>query len=95
MFQRHKILLEVIPFRPSHHSGYEIYDFIIEILEKWDINISNVHVFVQDNASNMGKAFYHKSFESVSCTSHTLQLVIYTFNLILYIFIYYGKKKSN
>lgn len=75
MFQRHNILLEVIPFRPSYHSGDEIYDFVIEILEKWDININNVHIFVHDNAANMGKAFHHRSFESVSCTSHTLQLV--------------------
>ncbi|XP_008190000.1 zinc finger BED domain-containing protein 4-like [Acyrthosiphon pisum] len=76
MFQRHNILLEVIPFRPSYHSGDEIYDFVIEILEKWDININNVHVFVHDIAANMGKAFHHQSFESVSCTSHTLQLAI-------------------
>lgn len=95
MFQRHNILLEVIPFRPSYHSGDEIYDFVIEILEKWDININNVQVFVHDNAANMGKPFHHRSFKSVSCTSHTLQLVIYILMFqfyTLFLFIYYEKK---
>jgi len=78
-------------------TGDEIYDFVIEILEKWDININNVHVFVHDNAADMGKAFHHRSFESVSCTSHTLQLVIYILMFqfyTLFLFIYYEKKST-
>lgn len=77
MSQRRNLLLEVIPFRPSYHSGDEIYEFIIESLEQWEIGIDSIHVFVHDNASNMEKAFRGRSFESVSCTTHTLQLVIF------------------
>jgi len=89
MFKRYNILLEVIPFRPSYHSGDEIYDFVIKIFEKLDIN--HIHISVHDNASNMGKAFHGRRFESISCTTHTLQLEIYILMFkfyLLFLFIY-------
>ena len=45
------------------------------MLVEWDIT-DEIHIAVQDNASNMVCAFNESQIDSAGCLAHSLQLVI-------------------
>ncbi|KAL4141547.1 hypothetical protein QTP88_004172 [Uroleucon formosanum] len=71
----------VLPSR--EHTDNAIYNKIKNMIAEWNIEIensdSNISIFfVTDNARNISSALSHNgsNFEHISCTAHTLQLVI-------------------
>ena len=49
---------------------------ILKLLDKWSIDKSRVHAIVRDNAANMVAGIRQCELSAVSCTIHTLQLVV-------------------
>ncbi|XP_052393278.1 zinc finger BED domain-containing protein 4-like [Carassius gibelio] len=75
-FTPRSAVLHANEFRGSH-TGTSIAEAIEEMLVKWKIPKSNVHVVLRDNASNMKKAMDEMDVASLGCFAHTLQLVVH------------------
>ena len=74
-FQRDERVLQVCPF-PGSHTADAISEMILKLLDKWSIDKSRVHTVVRDNAANMVAGIRQCGLSAVSCTIHTLQLVV-------------------
>lgn len=61
---------------PGSHTGERIAEKFNEMIENWNIPISNCHLLITDNAANMCKAASLIGVNHASCFLHTLQLVI-------------------
>ena len=61
---------------PGSHTGDAIRMKCEEMIGNWDIQKSQLHCFVVDNAANMKKAIVDGGYTHVGCFAHTLQLVI-------------------
>lgn len=75
-FERKSAVLHAEPLRGSH-TGEILCDHYRRMLAKWNINKSQVHLMVRDNASNMIKAMKDGSFSDLGCFAHTLQLIVH------------------
>lgn len=74
-FVPHSAILNTTNFRGSHTSD-AIAAALKEMLDKWQIPLSKVHVILRDNASNMRKAMNSMGVRSLGCFAHTMQLVV-------------------
>ena len=74
-FYREERVLQVCPF-PGSHTADAISEMILKLLDGWSIEKSRVHTIVRDNAANMVAGIRQCRFSAVSCTIHTLQLVV-------------------
>ena len=74
-FHRDKQVLQVCPF-PGSHTADAISGMILKLLDKWSIDKSRVYAIVRDNAANMVVGIRQCGLSAVSCTIHTLQLVV-------------------
>lgn len=68
-------MLNATNFRGSHTSD-AIATALKEMLDKWQIPLSRVHVFLRDNASNMKRAMDIMGVRSLGCVAHSMQLVV-------------------
>lgn len=48
-----------------------------EMLDRWKIDKSKVHVILRDNAKNIKKGMDQLGVESRGCLAHTLQLIVH------------------
>ena len=60
----------------ERHTGEYIAMKINKMLEEWKIALSQVHVVIRDNGSNMVKAMTEANLPSFGCFAHSLQLVV-------------------
>ena len=60
----------------QRHTGEYIAVKITKMLEDWMITLSQVHIVIRDNGSNMVKAMTEANLPSFGCFAHSLQLVI-------------------
>lgn len=74
-WEQHILVLSCENFNGSH-SGSLISQKIFSSLNKWGIDRNKVHLVIRDSAANMKKGIRDCDFDSESCFSHTLQLVI-------------------
>ncbi|XP_038157148.1 zinc finger BED domain-containing protein 4-like [Cyprinodon tularosa] len=74
-FTLQRAVLHAKQFRGSHTSQ-AIEDVFDEMLRKWGVPKTLIHVVLRDNAKNMIKAMTDAGFQSLPCFAHTLQLVV-------------------
>ena len=74
-FQRHSAVLHAQELS-ERHTGEYIAVKIIKMLEEWKIALSQVHVVIRDNGTNIVKAMTEANLPSLGCFAHTLQLVV-------------------
>ena len=60
----------------QRHTGEYIAVKITKMLEDWMITLSQVHIVIRDNGSNMVKAMTEANLPSFGHFAHSLQLVI-------------------
>jgi len=72
---RRKLVLSAMPLQEDH-TGVYLASKLSEAIMQWEIQ-SKVHVGVRDSAANMISAMRHANICHVSCTAHTLQLVLH------------------
>jgi hypothetical protein len=73
-FERRFFLLNVRQLTESH-SGVNLAEALKQLLKEWGVE-EKVHAFIHDNASNAIKASEEAGFPFITCSAHTLQLVI-------------------
>ncbi|XP_071054789.1 zinc finger BED domain-containing protein 4-like [Onthophagus taurus] len=61
---------------PESHTAENIKQMFLDMLQMWNLDISQVHVIVRDNGANIVKACNDAKLVGVPCFIHTLQLVI-------------------
>ena len=61
---------------PEKHMEEYIAVTVIKILEEWKIALSQVHVIIRDNGTNMVKAMTEANLPSFGCFAHSLQLIV-------------------
>ena len=61
---------------PGSHTGDAIRTKCEEMIGHWNIQKSQLHCFVVENAANMKKPMVDRGYTHVGCFTHTLQLVI-------------------
>ncbi|XP_038160178.1 zinc finger BED domain-containing protein 4-like [Cyprinodon tularosa] len=74
-FTLQRAVLHAKQFRGSHTSQ-AIADVFDEMLRKWGVPKTLIHVVLRDNAKNMIKAMTDAGLQSLPCFAHTLQLVV-------------------
>ena len=74
-FQRHSAVLQAQELS-ERHTGEYIALKITKMLEDWKVALSQVHVVIRDNGSNMVKAMTEANLPSFGCFAHSLQLVV-------------------
>ena len=74
-FERKSIMLQAASL-PGSHTADAIRRKYLEMFDKWEIEDSQLHCFVVDNAANMKKAMKDGGYTYQGCFAHTLQLVI-------------------
>ena len=75
-FERMTAILHAQPIHGSH-TGYNLCELYQSMLTKWNIASNQVHIVIQDNASNMIRAMKDASYEHLGCMAHTLQLIVH------------------
>ncbi|XP_012561149.2 zinc finger BED domain-containing protein 4-like isoform X1 [Hydra vulgaris] len=75
-FFQETAVLRVIHF-PEKHTGVHIKKYLQKGLETFEIPLSNIHLIVTDNASNMKAAVKNSGMSSIPCFIHTFQLCIH------------------
>lgn len=71
---QHKCL-EVVPFPEVSHTAQNLMKFLTGKIEEWSLT-DKVVAIVRDNGPDIKAALNISTFNDVSCTAHTLQLVI-------------------
>ena len=74
-FQRHSAVLQAQELS-ERQTGEYIALKITKMLEDWKVALSQVHVVIRDNGSNMVKAMTEANLPSFGCFAHSLQLVV-------------------
>ena len=74
-FQRQSAVLQAQELSERHTSEY-IAVKITKMLQDWKIDLSQVHVVIRDNGSNMVKAMTEACLQSFGYFAHSLQLVV-------------------
>ena len=74
-FQRQSAVLQAQELS-ERHTGEYIAVKITKMLQDWTIDLSQVHVVIRDNGSNMVKAITEACLPSFGCFAHSLQLVV-------------------
>ena len=74
-FHRDERVLQVCLF-PGSHTADAISGMILKLLNKWSIDKSRVQAIVRDNTANMVAGIRQCGLLAISCTIHTLQLVV-------------------
>lgn len=74
-YEHKSLCLDVIPFSLPTHTAQSIATVLNESLQLWGIH-DKIHAVVTDNAANMVGAISLANLNHISCTAHTLQLVI-------------------
>ena len=59
------------------HTGENLCHRFEEMLKKWNINNSSIHLMLRDNAANMVKAMKDGNYQSMGCFAHALQLIVH------------------
>lgn len=75
-FERKSAVLHAQPVNESH-TGENLCHRFEEMLKKWNINNSSIHLMIRDNAANMVKAMKDGNYQSIGCFTHTLQLIVH------------------
>jgi hypothetical protein len=74
-FVRHFKVLSTAPFDVSH-TGDNVEQLIVNILEKFEIPLSSTHLFLRDAGSSVKKGLgINSKFVSMDCFIHKIQLV--------------------
>lgn len=71
----HSAMLSGTNFRGSH-TGDALAASLKEMLDKWQIPLSKIHVILRVNASNTRKAMGSMGVHCVCCVAHTMQLAV-------------------
>jgi hypothetical protein len=58
------------------HTGEYIAETFLTLLTEWDIDTQRVHLVLRDSGANMIKGMRLAEMPGLSCTAHTLQLII-------------------
>nr|XP_054602554.1 zinc finger BED domain-containing protein 4-like [Nothobranchius furzeri] len=74
-WQRIQLVLNVKTMFGSHTGEY-IRETFLNLLKEWDIDHERVHLVLRDSGANMVKGMRLAELPGLSCTAHTLQLVI-------------------
>lgn len=74
-WKRQQIVLNVKAMHGSHTGEY-ISDVFLGLLKYWDIDVERVVLVLRDSGANMIKAMRLAEVPDLSCTAHTLQLVV-------------------
>lgn len=74
-WSRMQVMLNVKPMTGSHTGSY-IQETFLKMLEDWDIAPERVVLVLRDGGANMVKGMTLAELPHVSCTAHTLQLII-------------------
>lgn len=74
-WERAQIVLNVKAMFGSHTEQY-ISETFLTLLKEWDIDAQRVHLVLRDSGANMVKGMKLAEMPGLSCTAHTLQLVI-------------------
>lgn len=72
---REVVLLTVNAVFESH-TGECIHEIFLTLLKGWDIDTQHVHLVLRDNGINMIKGIRLAEMPALSCSAHTLQLII-------------------
>ena len=75
-FQRLSAVLNVKLLEGSH-TGTHLCEQYSEILTNWNIEKSQVHLVLRDNAKNMEKGLRDANLPNYGCFAHSLQLVVH------------------
>ncbi|KAJ8391358.1 hypothetical protein AAFF_G00089880 [Aldrovandia affinis] len=75
-FQLQQVLLHCTEM-PGSHSAINLTAKFDEMLQRWNIDKTRVHVVLRDNARNMAKAMTDGNLASLPCLAHTLQLAVH------------------
>ena len=73
-FESRQAVLNIKHF-PSSHNSENINELLLNVLDIWNLK-EKVHLFKQDNSSNMVKGITDAVFSAISCFIHTLKLVV-------------------
>lgn len=60
----------------ASHTGYYINEMFFSMLNDWDINQDRVVLVLRDSGANMIKGLRLADIPDLSCSAHTLQLVV-------------------
>lgn len=74
-WKRQQIVLNVKAMHGSHTGEY-ISDVFLGLLKYWDIDVERVVLVLRDSGANMIKAMRLAEVPDLSCSAHTLQLVV-------------------
>ena len=74
-WERVQVVLNVKAMFGSHTGEY-IAETFLNLLKEWDIDTQRVHLVLRDSGANMIKGMRLAEMPGLSCTAHTLQLVI-------------------
>lgn len=74
-WNRQQVVLNVKTMSSSHRARY-IQETFLEMLDSWKINPDCVVLVLRDGGTNMVKGMKLAELPDLSCTAHTLQLVI-------------------
>ena len=75
-FQRLSAVLNVTLLEGSH-TGAHLCEQYSEILTNWNIEKSQVHLVLRDNAKNLEKGLRDANLPNYGCFTHSLQLVVH------------------
>jgi len=78
-FDMKVVTLRCAPFSNVRHTGIEIANIIRNSLEDANLCLSDLVVYVTDNASNATKSATELSVNHQGCVAHTLHLVVQKF----------------
>ena len=74
-FQRINLVLGAIPLE-ERHTGEYISRKFDEMLNKWDIERTNIHCVMRDSGANMKKALFLSGVNNLDCAIHKMQLIV-------------------
>src|SRR5215469_12197341 len=74
-FQRINLVLGAIPLE-ERHTGEYISRKFDDMLNKWDIERTNIHCVMRDSGANMKKALFLSGVNNLDCAIHKMQLIV-------------------
>lgn len=74
-WERKQVVLNIKAMSGSHTGDY-ISELFLNMMDQWDINIERVVLVLRDSGANMVKGMRLAEIPDLSCSAHTLQLVV-------------------